>query len=390
MSTWFVDTFGFLEDSRTPTQLSSGDFSYDEGTGTLTVNHGPKSGATFHSGKFELLSSQALSKKLSSMDQNKTNNSNKPKISFHNRTANVQDLHTNSPELFPNEQQPTIVIQAASQFNCLEMIGPNVSPNDGVSNYFRDHTQGPACALSCPSALVYRNYLHAHINRNVGQCTTQIDMAENVGKLLGNQDKWKMSNGYLIPRKGGMGEIGGLLRNGEEGQKLYERCVSEIQVGVQWDTEVKSEKVWKKKVKAGGKWEEEAAAESTAGVRKVCQVYCSGCPVNYTGKVCGAKEWKDFACCALDGCYLATLLAGAFISKSTGKKVTVYLTMVGGGVFGNLMSWVVAAVRKNLVKVAGMTECFGAELEIVMVHYSPPGKENAFVLLEKEMKSTGG
>ena len=125
-------------------------------------------------------------------------------------------------------------------------------------------------------------------------------------------------------------------------------------------------------------------------MRKVCQVYCSGCPVNYTGKVCGAKEWKDFACCALDGCYLATLLAGAFISKSTGKKVTVYLTMVGGGVFGNLMSWVVAAVRKNLVKVAGMTECFGAELEIVMVHYSPPGKDNAFVLLEKEMKSRGG
>ena len=39
------------------------------------------------------------------------------------------------------------VFQAASQFNTLEMINPNVSPEDGVENYIADRTQGPACAV---------------------------------------------------------------------------------------------------------------------------------------------------------------------------------------------------------------------------------------------------
>jgi len=33
------------------------------------------------------------------------------------------------------------VFQAASQFNCLEMVGPKMTPADGVANYFLDPTQ---------------------------------------------------------------------------------------------------------------------------------------------------------------------------------------------------------------------------------------------------------
>ena len=36
------------------------------------------------------------------------------------------------------------LFQVASQFNLLEMTGPDVSPEDGVTRYVSDHTQGPA------------------------------------------------------------------------------------------------------------------------------------------------------------------------------------------------------------------------------------------------------
>ena len=35
--------------------------------------------------------------------------------------------------------------QVASQFNCLEFVGPDVVPEDGITGYEYDCTQGPAC-----------------------------------------------------------------------------------------------------------------------------------------------------------------------------------------------------------------------------------------------------
>src|SRR5207248_8249126 len=50
------------------------------------------------------------------------------------------------------------LFQVASQFNLLEMTGPDVSPEDGVTRYSYDHTQGPACAIAAGAATIYRNY----------------------------------------------------------------------------------------------------------------------------------------------------------------------------------------------------------------------------------------
>jgi len=50
------------------------------------------------------------------------------------------------------------VFQVASQFNLLEMIGPMVTPEDGIARYETDQTQGPACAMACAAGTIYRNY----------------------------------------------------------------------------------------------------------------------------------------------------------------------------------------------------------------------------------------
>jgi len=50
------------------------------------------------------------------------------------------------------------LFQVASQFNLLEMDRPTVTPEDGVTRYQHDRTQGPACAIAAGAATIYRNY----------------------------------------------------------------------------------------------------------------------------------------------------------------------------------------------------------------------------------------
>ena len=71
-------------------------------------------------------------------------------LSFRHLVAEAKSLH-----LQPSSAHG--VFQAASQFNCLEMVGPSVCPEDGVTRYYADRTQGPACAIACPAATVFRD-----------------------------------------------------------------------------------------------------------------------------------------------------------------------------------------------------------------------------------------
>lgn len=50
------------------------------------------------------------------------------------------------------------LFQVASQFNLLEMTSYQVTPENGVTGYQHDHTQGPACAIAAGAATIYRNY----------------------------------------------------------------------------------------------------------------------------------------------------------------------------------------------------------------------------------------
>jgi hypothetical protein len=60
------------------------------------------------------------------------------------------------------------LFQVASQFNLLEMVSPAVTPEQGVTRYQHDHTQGPACAIAAGAATIYRNYF-VPINGSYGQ-----------------------------------------------------------------------------------------------------------------------------------------------------------------------------------------------------------------------------
>lgn len=100
-------------------------------------------------------------------------------LSLSEVVADVQKLHTdksNSNSLF----------QVASQFNLLEMVSPNVTPEQGVDSYEYDRTQGPACAIAAGAGTIYRNYFH-EVNGRIGQTSdNQIDCLADIGIALNN------------------------------------------------------------------------------------------------------------------------------------------------------------------------------------------------------------
>ena len=65
------------------------------------------------------------------------------------------------------------------------MVGPSVCPEDGVTRYYADRTQGPACAIACPAATVFRNY-HVHGRGQAGGAEAQLDLARDAGAVVGN------------------------------------------------------------------------------------------------------------------------------------------------------------------------------------------------------------
>lgn len=74
------------------------------------------------------------------------------------------------------------LFQVASQMNLLEMIGPSRSPEDGVTIYRDDPTQGPACAIAAGAATIYRNYF-VPVGDQVGQTAErQLDALADVGR----------------------------------------------------------------------------------------------------------------------------------------------------------------------------------------------------------------
>lgn len=240
------------------------------------------------------------------------------KIKVSEYVGDVQALHI-------DKTNENAVFQAASQFNLLEMVGPEITPEAGVDRYEYDYTQGPACAIACGAGTIYRNY-YVSIEDQVGQTATkQIDCLDEIGDFFNNKDLklWVMRNGYALLSQRGLEHIHKRINelNTEEREELK----GKLKVGIQWDTEV--------------------TLSDTNHL--VTQVYCSALPVAYSH--ISSHYWESFARVILEATYEATLYAGLINYKKTGCPI-VYLTLVGGGAFGNEMSWITESIHTAILK----------------------------------------
>ncbi len=230
--------------------------------------------------------------------------------------ANVQHLHT-------DPANGGVLFQVASQFNLLEMISPHATPEQGVGIYENDPTQGPACAIAAGAGTIYRNYF-AQVNGQIGQsAANQIDCLADLGAALGNRAGrlWEMRNGYTLATQSGLAEIDQRLRDASEDERDSLRQL--LRIGIQWNSQVTLDD-----------------ARHT-----VSQVYCSALPVAYNRHP--MHLWAAFARLVLEAAYEATFCAALLNAASQGNN-RLFLTLLGGGVFGNETEWIIEAIQRAL------------------------------------------
>ncbi|MDM8562166.1 hypothetical protein QUF54_02310 [Candidatus Marithioploca araucensis] len=255
-------------------------------------------------------------------------------ISVREEIADVQQLHTgksNAGSLF----------QVASQFNLLEMVSPNVTPEQGIEGYESDRTQGPACAIAAGAGTIYRNYF-ANVNGESGQTSNnQIDCLADIGAALGNSDNhlWEMKNGYALASKKGLIEITNQIKSATESE--IDNLRKLLHIGIQWNTEV----------------------TLNDSKHTVTQAYCSALPVAYSQQ--SSELWAGFARIVLEASYEATICTGILNFLKTGNN-KVYLTLIGGGAFGNEMAWIMNAINRSL----NLYKSVGIDVVIVSHGYS--------------------
>lgn len=251
------------------------------------------------------------------------------------------------------------LFQVASQFNLLEMMHPSVTPEEGVTRYADDGTQGPACAMAAGAATIYRNYLVA-VGGQAGQTATrQLDALAHMGSALSAalgvpvSELWTMHNGYAACTGAGLRAITKLLDGATAEQRDALRGT--LAIGLHRGVEVTDVKT-KDQV--------------------VSQAYCSALPVAYYRS---NGDWEAFARLVLESAYEATLLA-ASQQASTGGSNIVLLTRLGGGAFGNDDAWIDGAMMRALriVEHAG--------LDVRIVSHGQPNSSVRAIITEWDRK----
>jgi len=299
---WFETLTGFCEESHQQVRTN---IALADDTLRSRVN-----GKVMVCGRLETPSLRELRERVCSRRQ-KTG-----KLSVRELVGDVQRLHVleaNTGSLF----------QVASQFNLLEMASPNLTPEHGVGLYENDRTQGPACAIAAGAGTIFRNYF-AVVNGRTGQsASNQFDCLADLDAALGNSGNrlWNMKNGYALASRSGLIEISDRLQKASEVELDGFRQL--LRIGVQWRTQV------------------------TLGdcTHLVSQAYCSALPVAYCRH--DASLWANFARLVLEASYEATMCAAVLNSLENGNN-RVFLTLLGGGAFGNEKEWILGAIRRAL------------------------------------------
>ena len=305
---WFENITGFHEE---PYKETRSKLKVQNGRLTSLVN-----GRSFQTGRLELTALSELRKRVKS----ESIPAGRIKVSV--VKGDVRLMHQ-APE------NNGALFQVASQFNLLEMVSPDITPEHGVTRYQSDPTQGPACAIAAGAATIYRNYF-AQIDGEEGQTEERqlngladigIDLSRSTGLPIG--DLWEMRNGYALAKQTGLETINTHLKSISE--EDIDRLREKLKIGLHSDVEV---------------------TEATGpNIPLVSQAFCSALPVAYSS--IPKTHWEPLSVLVLEAAYEATMWA-AVLNAQRGASNVVFLTLLGGGAFGNRTTWIYAAIRRAL------------------------------------------
>jgi hypothetical protein len=385
---WFQKLFGFEEPTRSVFlkqgySLIHSKFSSDPSRGILTRlsdEEFPQE-KIFHVGTFTTPTVMSLHEQLKELKR-------KCDVSVKDLNRNIKQTEAKTDSfkfidfehikidgvLEMHAKYPNAVFQAASQFNCLEFPSFHVIPEDGITAYYSDHTQGPACALACAAGTLYRNYFvcpeqlqatSSSLQCSVGQsASSQINNLDELESFLDNvsNNYWEIRNGYSFSNPERLEKLNTIFSNSFVKDSFFrDSCVGRMKVGYHRQVGV----VFK---------EDDLPLEEDI---RVTQVYGSALSCRYSGVP--NHYWEQLARIVLEGMYEGTLLVGmiemiSYLLECKEKGIDletiprrnsfhnhVFLTFLGGGVFGNDMKWIADAIGRSAVKVIkAMEETFGS------------------------------
>ena len=374
-ASWFARLFGF-EEATGEWERPRSMLEWDAAAGVLTSR---RSGESFGVGSFATPSVGELRRGLMGVDaltslhvgaEAAARPSSNGTVSVEHRvTADALALH---------QANPLATIQAASQFNCLEFPSPDCTPEDGVTMYAYDPTQGPACALACAPATVVRNYFGVDGSGQTRE--RQIDNLASLAAALrphpheheyeplgggaggreGLHTYWDVRNGYTFSSAERLRALNAEL---ERRHASRDELVQLVRVGVHSHVET---------VFANRSFSPLPPGERS----RVTQVFASALSVAYSG-VLPHTLWEPLARIALEGAYEATLLAAAGERvRGVGSGVC-FLTLLGGGVFGNELEWILESMSRALARTRATLAAVNAlhrgprvALDVVVAHHS--------------------
>lgn len=320
------------------------------------------------------LKAGSASKSIANDDTAKKDKTSRTETVLKNIVGEARSMHSDDLVVKNGD-----IVQAASQFNTLEFPGPSTIPEEGIEGYLYDHTQGPACALACFAGTAYRNYLvplssasslptnGSSAGASRGQTKErQLNGMDRVEEYLIQKYSfpscpWKVQNGYVdVSSANDLGRLNSLLSESANG-KLGDEIISRVRIGIQEDTEVTDILL---KTHGG-----QVDPTSKVGRKFVTQTYNSAISIGYSRYP--KSLWTPIARIVLDATYEATLLVGLLktieaIQKQQ-EQPTIFLTKVGGGVFGNDDDWIRESITKAIDRVHGL-QC-GIGLDIRVVHF---------------------
>ena len=354
---WFQKLFGVPESNIYSAVQANFKVDMERGTLTSLANN-----REFHIGKFSTPTLNSLSEtgKIKLRMIEKDNTQQQCQFSY---------SHTVQGDVLPEHaKHPGALFQAASQFNCLEFSTWKKVPEHGVTAYASDHTQGPACALACAAGTVYRNYFadvaalsmegnstHSSDYVALGQRQDrQINNLDLLEAALHNAEEqyFNIHNGYTFTaHESNLARLTTLISASKAStlppeQLSYEQLRGLVKIGLQTGVGVDFQERF------------------TAGVEsvQVTQAYCSALSCAYSGVQ--NQHWEALARLVLEANYEATLWAAVLnavqeyasstslhpqTAPSAGNnQQQVFLTFLGGGVFGNDPEWICDAIGRAL------------------------------------------
>ncbi|CAJ1337144.1 unnamed protein product [Effrenium voratum] len=271
---------------------------------------------------------------------------------YNSGTLKFSNVTSDSLSLHQDPRNAGSVFQVCSLFNCLETVD-GYHPEDGITHYCSQATQGSASAIACPAATFFRNYFVHTTGQGAGG--RPVDLLEELSNVVQNDKNgyWTVKHGHCLPRVDG--SIARLNQRLASDPELEARAREAVQVGVHWETEV------------------------SQVAHQVCQVFCGALPVGYL-KAVKANEWSTFAKVVLQAAFEATLTVASCLAARRGTRIKVFLTALGAGSLSNRVTWIAGALERAL-------EGFCSEpLDVALVHFA--GALPDFDRLEAGRRST--